>query len=85
MNKKDYTKEEFAWVWKDSSREAILNQFYYEHKELRDYIERNEKAIEFIKQHCEIIRFIEDEKYVDKIGRVDGAKVLEILDKKDRK
>ena len=29
-----YSKEEFNKVWEDSSREDILNQFYYEHKEL---------------------------------------------------
>ena len=29
-----YSKEEFNKVWEGSSREDILNQFYYEHKEL---------------------------------------------------
>ena len=39
------SKEDFKKVWKDSSRESILNQFYYEHyelfrikKEVREYI-----------------------------------------------
>ncbi len=27
-------KEDFNKVWKDTSREGILNQFYYEHYEL---------------------------------------------------
>lgn len=35
------TKEQFNWVWKDSSRESILNQFYYEHIELRKMLEEN--------------------------------------------
>lgn len=41
------SKEDFNKVWKDSSRENILNQFYYEHnelfrikKEVREYIEK---------------------------------------------
>lgn len=29
-------KEDFLKVWKDTSRENILNQFYYEHKTLRE-------------------------------------------------
>jgi len=40
------SKEDFKKVWKDSSTENILNQFYYEHyellrikKEVREYIE----------------------------------------------
>lgn len=28
-----YTKEDFNKVWKDSTREDILNQFYYEHND----------------------------------------------------
>lgn len=32
------TKEEFNKVWKDTSREGILNQFYYEHIDLMKYI-----------------------------------------------
>ena len=35
------TKEQFNLVWKDSSRESILNQFYYEHIELRKMLEEN--------------------------------------------
>ena len=35
------TKEEFNKVWKDSTKEDILNQFYYEHIAIR-------KAIEYI-------------------------------------
>ena len=37
MNMK-YTKEDFNYVWKDSTRESILNQFYYEHILLHDYM-----------------------------------------------
>ena len=35
------TKEDFNKVWKDSTKEDILNQFYYEHIAIR-------KAIEYI-------------------------------------
>lgn len=34
------SKEQFNEVWKDSSRESILNQFYYEHIELRKMLEK---------------------------------------------
>lgn len=30
------SKEDFVKVWKDSSRESILNQFYYEYKTLQE-------------------------------------------------
>lgn len=33
------TKEQFNEVWKDSSRESILNQFYYEHIKLQKILE----------------------------------------------
>ena len=33
-----YTKEDFNYVWKDSTKESILNQFYYEHVLLHDYM-----------------------------------------------
>ena len=33
------SKEEFNKVWKDSDKESILNQFYYEHIELRKMID----------------------------------------------
>ena len=33
------SKEQFNEVLKDSSRESILNQFYYEHIELRKMLE----------------------------------------------
>lgn len=45
-----YTKEDFNKVWKDSSREDILNQFYYEHKDMEKFkniINELEKWITF--------------------------------------
>lgn len=37
--RKLYSKEEFNKVFKDTSREGILNQFYYEHIELGKMID----------------------------------------------
>lgn len=59
-------------------------------KELNDYINSQQQEIErlnniikevreYILQHCEIIRF-ENE---DKVGKVDGTPLLEILEKVD--
>lgn len=49
------TKEEFNKVWKDSTKEDILNQFYYEHIAIR-------KAIEYFKYQLENLDFYEDTK-----------------------
>lgn len=65
------SKEDFKKVWINSSKENILNQFYYEHnelfrikKEVREYIENDMK--------------LKDNFMIDE----DGAKrLLEILDK----
>ena len=32
-----YSKEQFNWVWKNTSRKGILNQFYYDHLEMEKY------------------------------------------------
>ncbi len=59
------TKEEFNKVWSESTKEDILNQFYYEHNDLRELLKENgnkeevikiqqeaiDKAIEYIKEH----------------------------------
>ena len=68
------TKEEFNKVWSESTTEDILNQFYYEHNDLRELLKENgnkeevikrqqeaiEKAIEYIKKYC-----IDDEFYIN--------------------
>ena len=44
-----YTKEDFNKVWKDSPREDILNQFYYDHIEMeksKNIINEFEKWLE---------------------------------------
>lgn len=30
------SKEDFNWIWKDTPKETVLNQLYYEHYELID-------------------------------------------------
>ena len=57
------SKKDFMKVWKDSSRESILNQFYYEHKilqeeynnwnELKDSLEKDIKEYEESEFHIE--------------------------------
>lgn len=51
----DEIKEEnFNYVWKDSSREAILKQFYFEHIDLRKAYKRITELEEINKQHQEL-------------------------------
>lgn len=42
------SKEDFIYVFRGSSREDILNQYYWDRKDLMDKID---KAIEYIKQY----------------------------------
>lgn len=42
------SKEDFLKVWKDSSREDILNQYYYDYKFTRELCDKVNKAIEKI-------------------------------------
>lgn len=44
------TKEEFNSIWKDTSREGILNQFYYDYMYMKKLKENINKAIELNKQ-----------------------------------
>ena len=43
----NYSKEEFNSIWKDTSKENILNQFYYEHIELQHMLQRIDKATNY--------------------------------------
>lgn len=64
------SKEDFVEVWKDSSRESILNQFYYEHKLLQEeYNNWNELKEHFKKQTIDLEMNREDmsaDHYVDR-------------------
>ena len=42
------TKKEFYKVWKDSSREDILNQYYYDYDYMIELIDRKNRAIAYI-------------------------------------
>lgn len=49
------TKEEFNKLWKDSTKEEILNQYYYDYKELQrtsNIINELEKKIISICETC---------------------------------
>lgn len=41
-------KEDFKKIWKDSTKEEILNQYYYDYKYQRKLAEDIMKAIEYI-------------------------------------
>jgi len=45
------SKKDFFWVWADSSKRDILNQFYYDHIEMLEAYNIINKAIEYIKDH----------------------------------
>ena len=44
------SREDFIYVWRGSSREDILNQYYWDRKDLMDTID---KAIEYIEHYLE--------------------------------
>lgn len=55
------------------------NKILEEQQEKIDkYEEVLDKIKEYILQNCEIIRLVEEN--VDKVGRVDGSKILELLE-----
>ena len=43
------SKEDFIYVWRDSTREDILNQYYYDRKELMDTIDKAIEKIESVR------------------------------------
>lgn len=49
------SKEDFMWVWKDSSRESILNQFYYEHIVLRKEYEKQNELKKWLEEQIKIL------------------------------
>ena len=64
-----YSKEQFNWVWKDTSREGILNQFYYDHLEMEKYkniINELEKEFEWqLKKQIDIDKFAEEHGFLN--------------------
>lgn len=68
------TKEEFNWFWKDTTKEGVLNQFYYEHIQLREEIEKINKAIEYIEETpiCSILEVHcgYEEEYTDPLLKI---------------
>lgn len=45
------SKDEFNWVWKDTSREGILNQFYSDYVFTQKLKEDINKAIKYINEN----------------------------------
>lgn len=58
------SKKDFMEVWKDTSRENILNQFYHTHKELRLEYEKWNGLEEFIEENLKSL----EEKATNKIS-----------------
>lgn len=74
------TKEEFNKVWKDTSREGILNQFYYDYKYMQKLKEDINKVLEDIKEYKEMGYSKYDENEIE-IELID--KILETLERKE--
>ena len=53
--KKVISKADFNKVWSESTTEDILNQFYYEHNDLRELLKENNNKEEVIKKQQEKI------------------------------
>ena len=88
-DKKTISKADFNKVWSESTTEDILNQFYYEHNDVRELLKENgnkEKVInQLINNWNELEEYIENEssKYVPTDPYIDGTNATyeEILDK----
>ena len=48
----NYDINEFKNIWKDSDKESIINQFYYEHKELQEVYEVIKEVREYIDEYA---------------------------------
>ena len=76
MNK--YDLEDFKKVWEETSKEGILNQFYYEHTELEQLQANWNSLREWIfseylkKQHTEENNLIRISLLLDKMNEVEG-------------
>ena len=69
------TKEEFNKVWNESTTEDILNQFYYEHNDVRELLKENGNKEEVIKRQQKVIdqltnNWNELEEWLDKIAKI---------------
>ena len=63
----------------EENNKLLIQQKAQMYEDLDIAYRRIDKAIEYIKSHCEIIRY----KNYDKIGNVDGAILLSILGDKE--
>lgn len=92
--KKVISKADFNKVWSESTTEDILNQFYYEHNDLRELLKENGNKEEVIKRQQkvinEIIEYVKknityyyDEDLDESVyqDEVSGDKILEIIER----
>lgn len=77
------SKEDFLKVWKDSSREDILNQYYYDYKFTRELCDKVNKAIEYINNHKEPLHHWFDEPDCDYWLATNPDDLLDILKDSD--
>ena len=75
------TKEKFYWVWRNSKRENILNQFYYEHYDLLEALKRIDKAIDYIKENAS--NFYLENPHYRGVALLEIEELLEILGDKE--
>ena len=61
------------------ARDVILNELDLLEKQAEDYQKRFNKAVKYIKEHCEKVRF--EKENVDMIGKVEGIPLLRILER----
>lgn len=78
------TKEEFNSVWKDTTKEGILNQFYYEHIDLMKLQQENkqlkEKVVELTNSWNEQIKLTNQENLDCSKYAVENHHLKSILD-----
>lgn len=72
------TKQDFMWVWKDSSKESILNQFYCEHIVLRKEYEKQNKLKKWLED--KISRSWNEDAYKEMLD-----KILELEDEDEKR
>ena len=93
-DEKTISKADFNKVWSESTTEDILNQFYYEHNDLREMLKENGNKEEVIKRQQEVINeiieyvkknitYYYDEDLDESVyqDEVSGDKILEIIER----
>ena len=69
-------KEQFIHVWRGSSREDILNQYYYDYEFTRDLCEEVTKLVDYLLKMEEITTGDYKNAIKDILHYVDGLKIM---------